>query len=120
MGQHAAGFPQPAFRADPNLVVLQGQDSEDEVAVRKVREHCAAFCKHEKEANVSYPANISTKTRMRHTEFEIYSIVSCTCSRRDHRKHSIPLPLSKETPDSRDERSSVRIQHTTCLSLFSF
>lgn len=37
MGQHAAGFPQSAVRAHPNLVVLQGQVFEDEVAVCKVR-----------------------------------------------------------------------------------
>jgi hypothetical protein len=37
MGQHAVGIPQSAFRADSDLVVLQGQGFEDEVSVRKVR-----------------------------------------------------------------------------------
>jgi hypothetical protein len=37
MGQHAVGIPQSAFRADSDLVVLQGQGFEDEVSVCKVR-----------------------------------------------------------------------------------
>jgi hypothetical protein len=37
VGQHAAGFPQSALRANSNLVVLQGQGIEDEVSVCKVR-----------------------------------------------------------------------------------
>jgi hypothetical protein len=43
MGQHAAGFPQSALCADPDLVVLQGQSFEVEVAVCKVCEIRTAF-----------------------------------------------------------------------------
>jgi hypothetical protein len=43
MGQHAAGFPQSALRTNSDLVVLQGQGSENEVAVCEVCEIRIAF-----------------------------------------------------------------------------
>jgi hypothetical protein len=43
VGKHVIGVPQLTLRANPDLVVLQGQGFEVEVAVCKVREACLAF-----------------------------------------------------------------------------
>jgi multidrug resistance protein len=71
MGRYAAGFPQSALRADSDLVVLQGQGFEDEVAICKVREFGIMFYDAETELTWRYLANISTKTRMRHTRCRV-------------------------------------------------